>query len=190
METWRFTHTICVLLSIIGKWFGPAGLRDIIIESGVIEEGSVEAVLNGKAYNRAVRFHKLMYEACTRLVWESFIDWLNETHSTEIQNLVFLQLNIQDLIESGFDPCVFNEILNSEQMAFIFSKLQQYIDILRAKNGTMSGFWMSYIDLTCLLLDFLRASREGNWDLHLTLIKELIPWCFAYSKTNYLRYLP
>ena len=63
-------HTIYVLLSIIGKRFGPAGLRDIIIESGVIEEGSVEALLNGKAYNRAVRFHKLMYEACMRLVWE------------------------------------------------------------------------------------------------------------------------
>ena len=83
-------HTICVLLSVIGKWFGPVGLRDIIIESGVIEEGSIEAVLNGKAYNRAVRFHKLIYEACTGLIWESFIDWLHETHSTEIQNLVFL----------------------------------------------------------------------------------------------------
>ena len=54
----------------------------------------------------------------------------------------------------------------------------------------MSAFWMSYIDLTCLLLDFLRASRESNWDLHLTSFRELIPWCFAYSKTNYARYLP
>ena len=64
------------------------------------------------------------------------------------------------------------------------------MDILRAKNGTMPAFWMSYIDLTCLLLNFLRASREGNWYLHLTSIKELIPWCFAYSMTNYARYLP
>ena len=60
-------HTICVLLSIIGKRFGPTGIRDIIIESGIIEEGSVEAVLNGEAYNRAARFHKLMYEACMSL---------------------------------------------------------------------------------------------------------------------------
>ena len=81
-------HTICVLLSVIGKRFGPAGLRDIIIESGVIEEGSVEAVLNGKAYNRAVRFHKLMYEACMRLVWEGFVDWLDNTHSTRRSWLV------------------------------------------------------------------------------------------------------
>ena len=54
-------HTIVVLLSIIGKRFGDAGLRDTIIESGVIEEGFVAKVLDGKHYNRAVRFHKLMY---------------------------------------------------------------------------------------------------------------------------------
>ena len=75
-------------------------------------------------------------------------------------------------------------------MDFIFSKLQEHMDMLRARNGTMSAFWMSYIDLTYLLLHFLRTSREGNWDLHLTSIKELIPWRFAYSKTNYAWYLP
>ena len=34
-----------------------------------------------------------------------------------------------------------------------------------------------------------RASREGDWDLHLSSIRNLIPWCFAYDKINYARYL-
>ena len=34
-------HTICTLLSILGKHFQDAGLRDICIESGEIVEGSV-----------------------------------------------------------------------------------------------------------------------------------------------------
>ena len=183
-------HTICVLLSIIGKRFGPAGLRDVIIESGVIEEGSVEAVLNGKAYNRAVRFHKLMYEACMRLVWQSFVDWLKESNSDDVRNLDILQSKLQDLIDSELNPIVFRDVLNSEQNTVIFLKLQQYMNTLRNDNGTMSAFWMSYIDLACLLLDFLRASRERNWNLHLSSVKELIPWCFAYGNTNYARYLP
>ena len=53
-------HTICTFLSVIGKRFQDAGLRDVIIESGVISEGSVFGV---RTYNRAIRFHKLMYEA-------------------------------------------------------------------------------------------------------------------------------
>ena len=57
-------HTICTLLYIIGKRFQDAGLRDICIESRVIAERSVSAVLGGRRYNRAVRFHKLMYGTC------------------------------------------------------------------------------------------------------------------------------
>ena len=45
---------------MIGKRFQDAGLRDVITESGVISEGSVFGV---RTYNRAIRFHKLMYEA-------------------------------------------------------------------------------------------------------------------------------
>ena len=65
-------HTICTLLSILGKRFQDAGLRDICIKSGVIAEGSVSGVLHGRRYNRSVRFHKLMYEALQRLAWKGF----------------------------------------------------------------------------------------------------------------------
>ena len=67
-------HTISCLLSVIGKRFLPAGLRDVIIESFLIEEGSVDGILTGKAYNRTVRFHKLICEDCMRLIWIGFID--------------------------------------------------------------------------------------------------------------------
>ena len=53
-------HTTSCLLSVIGKRFSSAGLRDVVKESGVIEEGSVDGILTEKAYNRAVRFHRLM----------------------------------------------------------------------------------------------------------------------------------
>lgn len=49
---------------------------------------------------------------------------------------------------------------------------------------------MSYIQLVDVLLALIRASRDGNWDLHLHAIREMIPWCFAYDKVNYARYLP
>ncbi|KAG1660989.1 putative ATP-dependent RNA helicase DDX46 [Nymphon striatum] len=60
-------HIICNMLSIIGKLFRDAGLRDLAVESGVIAEGSIDKVLDGKQYNRGVRLHKLTYEALMRL---------------------------------------------------------------------------------------------------------------------------
>ena len=57
------------MLSIMGKRYQDAGLRDFCVESGVLAEGSVAGVLDGRRYIRAVRLHKLMYEALMRLVW-------------------------------------------------------------------------------------------------------------------------
>ena len=48
-------HTIMMFLGIIGKRFGDAGLRDLLIQSGVLAEGSVDRALSGKQYNRSVR---------------------------------------------------------------------------------------------------------------------------------------
>ena len=71
-------HTICTLLSILGKRFQDAGLRDICIGCGVIAEGSDSGVLDGRRHNRAVRFHKLMYEALQRLAWKRFQSWIEK----------------------------------------------------------------------------------------------------------------
>jgi len=41
-------HTACIMLSNFGKRFQSAGLRDLCVESGVIAEGSVSGVLDGR----------------------------------------------------------------------------------------------------------------------------------------------
>ena len=38
-------HTICNALSILGKRFRDAGLKDICIEAGIVAEGSINGVL-------------------------------------------------------------------------------------------------------------------------------------------------
>ena len=59
--------TICTLLAIVGKRFQDAGLWDLCIESGVIADGSLSGVMDGRKYNRAVRLHKLVYEQGSKL---------------------------------------------------------------------------------------------------------------------------
>ena len=66
--------------------------------------------------------------------------------------------------------------------------IHQYLQTLRNK-GDLSSLWMTYIELVELMLNMLRATREGNWKLHLKAIHDLVPWCFAYDNINYARYL-
>ena len=63
------------------------------------------------------------------------------------------------------------------------------MSFLRCENGKLSEVWVSYLDLVDILQAMKRASREDDWDLHLSCIRKLIPWCFAYDNINYVRYL-
>ena len=47
-------HMVMMYLGIIGKRFKDAGLRDILIQSQVLAEGSVDKALAGKMYNHSV----------------------------------------------------------------------------------------------------------------------------------------
>ena len=47
-------YMVMMYLGIIGKRFKDAGLRDILIQSQVLAEGSVDKALAGKMYNHSV----------------------------------------------------------------------------------------------------------------------------------------
>ncbi|KAI8521965.1 hypothetical protein Bbelb_017190 [Branchiostoma belcheri] len=181
-------HTSCTLLAIMGKRFQDAGLRDIAIESGVIAEGSVSGVMDGRRYNRAVRFHKLMYEALLRLAWSGFLSWIHHNHTENVADLEEAMEAINTLSDDVSQQAL-QGILQSTTHTRIMCLFDEYVTTLRSGNSRLTQYWMTYIDLVEILLGLLRATREGDWLLHLVSIRQLIPWCFSYDRVNYARYL-
>ena len=161
-------HTICNLLSIIGKRFQDAGLRDLCVEAGIMAEGSVSSALEGKRYNRAVRVHKCVYETLNRLIWHQFEPWVASNHPTMSSVVSTLQESITDLT-AGLNQQKHDEVLNSQALKQVYELWTLFLDFLRCNNGQLSAFWMSYIQLVEVLFALIRASREGNWHLHPTL---------------------
>lgn len=53
----------------------------------------------------------------------------------------------------------------------------------------MAVFWRSYVDMVFLMLWFIRATREADWNLHFQCVKAILPWAFAYDRVKYARYL-
>ena len=80
--------------------------------------------------------------------------------------------------------------IENQSFQHIFKLFDIYLVYLRQENGPLSAFWMSYVNMVEVMLGLIRASREGDWVLHLASIRAMIPWCFAYDKLNYARYLP
>ena len=58
------------------------------------------------------------------------------------------------------------------------------------KTGhTLQQFWMSFLEMTELLLHTIYSIGNRDWDLLLVCIRNIIPYTFAYDNINYARYL-
>ena len=101
-----------------------AGLRNVIIESGVIEEGLLDEILTGKDYNRTVRFQKLMYEACMRLIWKGLMDWFEEVNFPEYEELDTLVSTIYNLSNNDLNSKSFNEISEHDVLNFVHERFK------------------------------------------------------------------
>lgn len=106
-------HTICNLLSIIGKRFQDAVLGDLCVEAGILAEGSVVGVMQCRKYNRAVRLHELVYESLLRLVWRGFLTWMNQNQAGELHNLQEAQRCIESF-KSEVCQETFEKVLQTE----------------------------------------------------------------------------
>ena len=64
-------HLTCALMGALGKKMRCIALEEVLIESG-ISSGSIEQVLTGKHYNRALRVHNVVYEAMERILLQVY----------------------------------------------------------------------------------------------------------------------
>lgn len=153
-------HTICNLMSIIGKRFQDAGLKDLCIESGVIAEGSISKVLEGKMYNRAVRVHKYICEALMRLAWQQFVPWVQKEHPSKLCTVRSLEEEVANAVDE-MNQQSHDALLQSMGFEEVHGLWSTFLEHLRCSNGEQSKFWMSYVDLVNNVLLAL-IDRQGK----------------------------
>ena len=85
----------------------------------------------------------------------------------------------------------FQSLIRSQEFKGFFDKHSKF------KNGVRNGslgktaqFWLSYMDIIWLILSLIRATKENNFELHLTTLYELCPLFFTYNHHNYSHYIP
>ena len=66
-------HVILTFLAVIATRFKDAGLRYIVVPSTIVAEGSVDTMVgSSRAYNKAIRTYKILYEAFYRILMDDF----------------------------------------------------------------------------------------------------------------------
>lgn len=126
-----------------------------------------------------------MYEALLRLRWVTFHRWLSDqAEDNTCLDSTAIDILLDEIHQSCSSANVHN-LLQDSSFTDLFNKVETFVAI---PEGPMKEFWNSYIEMVELLLHFIRATREGDWVLHLACVRDMLPWFFAYDHTNYARY--
>ena len=68
-------HLLMNYLGAVGKFMSGSGLSDILVQSKVMLEGTVNKVLSGKGYYQAINADMRMHEAMITMWWYAFEDF-------------------------------------------------------------------------------------------------------------------
>ena len=182
-------HTAMNFMKAIGQYMEASGLKDIWVESGVFGENSTLHMLTGHAYNKAVRGHKLTFEAPWRILWPQFENWvsqngkrLDDSLRTKVDHVIKM---FKDQESDEATRC-FDELVDIT--AGMLDPLQEFDS--SQKNCSSFTYWQHYMEMVAILLGFIRAEREGNWEMHLELLSRMLPYFALYDHTNYARWGP
>ena len=174
-------HTMCSYMGAIGKMMCGSGFEDVLMESGVCASGSIDKVMSGKHYNRAMRVHQLMLDATERLLLESFV----QNNS--------LRIPVEAAEALAKEPSLDNLklFLNTEGCPCFATEDNTFRDDVRkGQYGATAKFWFTYMESDWHLQRFHRAIKENDLDLYISAMGAMCSLLFSADHLNYARYLP
>ena len=129
-------------------------------------------------------------EAFLRLMWISFVQWYVCRAEVQIEEEGLLQKLADgiNVVEQKGD--VSQKV---HQLQHELSELTTLFEVFKSQaraKSKMFAFWEQYGDMINTLLQFIKAERAGNWDLHLSAVATMVPHFFAMDRPNYARWLP
>ncbi|KAJ8884898.1 hypothetical protein PR048_011094 [Dryococelus australis] len=153
----------------IGYIIEGSDLTDLF--NTIYTTNSIEKIMSGHAYYRAVRAHFLAHAVVMKIVME-MIGLTSETYAKLDEILYNLDKSV--ILASAPDEC--SEI---REMEYQLQQLKQLV------------LWPSYgystYPLVTLVKIFILSKRMGNWDKHLQTVCQMLPYFhasghFAYAK--------
>lgn len=165
-------HLLMSFMGCIGYIMAGSGLKEIL--SVIFAEGSVDKILDGHSYARAVRAHFILQQVLSMFI----IEQLKEDNA-EFNNL------LTDEHAFSFDMDI-DRIQNNENFEKISKLYQSKINEIE-KRGKTCKLWILYYKMVSLLRKIIAAERMGNWKLHLECVELAIPFFHAAGHFNYAK---
>ena len=179
-------HVICAYLKMLGKKMKGTGLDDIFVEAGLITPGSLQGVISGKNYSRAMTCHKTMLEALERLLLIEYVISKNRTKLLESQNQETI---MTDLLELPSGATIETAKTDDEISSLVkyYNKFKE--SVRQGGSGKTAKLWISYMDHVWLILNVTQAVKYNDYSLYCHTLYKMADIFFSFDGQNYARYL-
>lgn len=166
-------HMLMSYLGCIGHVMAGSGLRDLLCN--IFAPNSVEHILSGHAYARAVRAHLLVHTTISQMILNDMD--INDDEKETIKTL------LQDM---RTEPLSEERIIKNEQLTSLQSKIINKLNDLK-ENGPTAALWIQYYHMVTIMKQFIAAERAGDWKSHLSCVHKMIPFFHASGHFQYAR---
>ena len=180
-------HMVMAQLRTIGAYIEGSGIDQAWIEAGLYSSVTVKQILDGKHVKRGMEAHLITLQCLFGLYTEAFCDeypTVTEQCTNQAQhfNEACSTKDPQQVKESH------RSLINCLAQHAIMEKLTNF----REKSNAKPLFQMvqQYMDMVIHMLQFTKATRTGDWILHLESADTFTKFFFAHDKQNYARLIP
>ena len=144
-------------------------------------EGSVDQALKGKHYRRGLRCIMLWQETLIH----KRLNIVLEKESLSTENSHNLDILKKELVENKDNLASVYADLETDQ------NIQKLVDaVYERANTDMGEYWMSFMEMSDILLQDVNACHVGNLDEYLLSACAMLPGMLVYNNHDYGKWLP
>lgn len=173
------------MFQVIGKLIDSSGIPKLMVDSGLLAEGSVGGLLKGSHFNRCKKLHPVAALSFKILHFEAFWKWYDEKEHPE-------KLHMDELVEILQNDSV-NLATTDAVIPMLRDVLDQYSSYfeqtLNGQHGQTAQFVLIYVNFIELYQLFERAIRTSDVELFNYATHEICAYFFAFKNQNYARWL-
>lgn len=174
-------HINMTYFACLGYLITSSGGPEILCNSGVLAQGSLNGFISGKHYNRCKRLHIVLATALQNLHFQRFIEENNIQVDVVCRQLKKITDEAADCKGDFEDDSLLNDLVK---------QYDEYSEGTRCGTyGATAQFWFSYIDLVQIYKLFDRACRTNDVNLFIYALGQMIPVFFAVHRPNYARWM-
>jgi hypothetical protein len=178
-------HTVLCALRCLGVTLESSGLDQAWVEADLYSNVTFIQILNGKHHNRALDANQVTLQALCDLWFDAFFE-----HYPELRVAMRAGMNrLTEACKTGTDIAqVHSQLFNIAEILNLKRHMEEF-DQLNEKYP-MYKWTRMYMNQVMNLLQFLRATRDSNWLLHLASLERMCLYFSAYNRHDYAQNIP